>query len=183
MPHIEKTIESEEIFEGRVFRITVDKSRLENGAVHTREVVHHIGGAGVLALSREGEVAMVRQYRYGAGCETVEIPAGKLEPGEAPIATARRELMEEAGLHADKIEPFGSILPTCAYCTEVIHLFVATQLTQGQKRPDEDEFVDLFWLPLTQAVQWVMDGRITDAKTSVALLKADKLVQAGELKY
>ncbi len=179
--HHEETVSSKSVFEGRVFRVTVDEARLENGKIAPREVVHHSGGAAVLALNERAEVALVRQFRYAVGRQLIEIPAGKIEPGEAPGPAARRELGEEAGLAARHFVPFGSILPTCAYDTEVIHIFLATGLREVPCHPDADEFVSVFWLPLEKAVQMVMDGEITDAKSVSALLRAARLLEAGEL--
>jgi ADP-ribose pyrophosphatase len=181
MPHIEQTLSSKTLFTGRVFTVTADEARLENGRTARREVVHHTGGAAVVALNEKAEVALVRQFRYAVGRELVEIPAGKIEPGEPHAVTARRELGEEAGLTAGRFVPFGSILPTCAYCTERIYLYLATHLNRVPAHPDEDEFVTLFWLPLSQAVEWVMDGRIDDAKTVSGLLRAKALLDAGQL--
>lgn len=177
----EKKLSSATLYEGRVFTITKDEVELENGKTACREVVHHSGGAGVLALSDKGEAALVRQYRYGAGEEQIEIPAGKMEPGEPAMETARRELREEAGLLAKNLEPFGSVLPTCAYCTEVIYLFLATDLENTAQALDTDEFLEVFWLPLEEAVRLVLAGQITDAKTVSALLRAKILLEQGEL--
>jgi ADP-ribose pyrophosphatase len=145
-------------------------------------VVHHGGGAGILALNEKGEVALVRQYRYALGREMVEIPAGKVEPWEPPWETAGRELEEECGITADSLVEFGQVVPTCGYCTEIIYLYLATSLHQtGAQNLDEDEFVDVLWLPLNEAAAIVMDGRIDDSKTAVALLKAKALRDAGQL--
>lgn len=180
--YTEQKQSSKTIFEGRVFTVTLDEATLVNGKTARREVVHHTGGAAMLALNENCEVALVRQYRYAVGQTMTEIPAGKIEAGEDPRAAAIRELGEEAGLKAAHVLDFGSILPTCAYCTERIWLYLATGLTPVERNLDEDEFVDIFWLPLTQAVAMVMDGQIDDAKTVSALLRAQQLVQSGQLK-
>ncbi len=179
--YYEETLSSSEIFKGRVFTITVDEARLANGSVHRREVVHHSGGAGVVALNRAGEVALVRQFRYAVGREMLEIPAGKMEPGEPPEHCARRELREEAGVTAARFAPFGGVLPTCAYCTERIYIYLATRLEDAPRDLDEDELLDVLWLPLDEAVQRVMDGGIDDAKTVSALLRAKMLLDAGKI--
>lgn len=181
MPYTEKQLSSEKIFEGKVFDITKDEIQLVNGNTALREVVHHNGGASVVAINEKGEVALVRQFRYAAGREMVEIPAGKIEPGEDPKNTAIRELEEEAGVKAEKITDFGQVLPTCAYCTEIIYIYLATGLTPAKQNLDEDEFLDVFWLQLEEAVEMVMDGRIDDAKTVSGLLRAWKLRQSGEI--
>lgn len=181
MPHREEKISSEELFKGKVVRLTLDKVRLENGREATREVVHHGGGAGIVALREDGKVALVRQFRYALGQELIELPAGKIEPGEPPRETALRELEEEVGCTAAHWMDFGSVIPTCGYCTEVIHLFLAWGLKTTCQRLDEDEFVTVFWADLDEAVGWVEDGTITDSKTVAGLLKAKRLQEKGEL--
>ncbi len=179
MSFTEEKLGSEVLFTGKVFTITRDDVRLVNGKQAVREVVHHSGGAAVLALNHKAEVALVRQFRYAAGEEMTELPAGKLEPGEDPREAAQRELREEAGLTADKFTAFGHVVPTCAYCTEVIHLYLATGLHTTSQQLDEDELLNMFWLPLDEAVEMVMDGRIADAKTVSALLRAKRLLETG----
>ena len=126
MAHFEKRLSSETKFEGRVITVTLDRVELENGGTSTREVVRHHGGAGVAALNDEGELYLVRQYRYALDRELIEIPAGKLEKGEDPLEAAKRELGEEAGLAAAEYRDLGYIIPTCGYCSE-IHLPVCGQ--------------------------------------------------------
>ncbi len=174
----EKKQSSKEIFSGKVFTVTLDEVTLQDGKPAFREVVHHNGGAGIVALRQDGHIAMVRQYRYAVGREMLEIPAGKVEPGEPPLETARRELREEAGLVADYLEPFGSILPTCAYCTETIHIFLATGLHPAEQALDEGEFLSVFWMDLQEAFTRVIQGDITDAKTVSGVLRAHALLQS-----
>ena len=125
MAHFEKRLSSETKFEGRVITVTLDRVELENGGTSTREVVRHHGGAGVAALNDEGELYLVRQYRYALDRELIEIPAGKLEKGEDPLEAAKRELGEEAGLAAAEYRDLGYIIPTCGYCSEIIYLYAA----------------------------------------------------------
>lgn len=179
--HKEEQLSSELIFEGKVICVTRDEILLENNKTAIREVVHHNGGAAVVAINAQGEVALVRQFRYAAGAELIEIPAGKIDPGENPRQTAIRELAEEAGCTADIFTDFGSIIPTCAYCTEVIYLYLAKGLHPVAQKLDDDEFLDVFWLPLQEAVDMVLRGEITDSKTVAALLKAKVLHSAGTL--
>lgn len=181
MPHWEEKISSETLFEGKVIRLTVDTVELENGNTSTREIVHHNGGAGIVALNEKGEVALVRQFRYAVGRELVEIPAGKVEPGENPLHTAQRELEEETGYKAAHFKEFGQALPTVGYCTETIYIYLAWGLTFTQQHLDADEFVDVFWLPLADAVRMVLDGQITDSKTVSGLLRAKLLQDEGKL--
>lgn len=170
--HTEKMITSEEIYKGKIIRVTRDKVALENGHTTYREVVHHNGGAAIIAINEREEVALVRQYRYALGRELIELPAGKVEAGEDPAVTAVRELEEEVGCRADKWIPFGDILPTVGYCTEVIYLFIATELTATKQKLDADEFLSVFWIPLDEAVAMIYTGEIRDAKAVSGLLRA-----------
>lgn len=181
MAHFEQTLSSQTLFEGRVIRVTLDQVRLENGRTSTREVVHHHGGAGIIALNEKDEIYLVRQYRYALDQELIEIPAGKLEPGEDPAQAARRELSEEAGLCAASWTDLGPFIPTCGYCSEVIYLYVARGLSPVGQHLDEDEFLSLFCLPLKQAYEMVLAGEITDGKTVAAVLKVCALRKEGKL--
>lgn len=179
MAHFEKMLDSREIYNGRVIRLTVDKVELENGRTSTREVVHHHGGAGIVALNDKDEVYLVRQYRYALDKELIEIPAGKLEKGEDPFEAAKRELGEEAGLQADTYVDLSPMIPTCGYCSEVIYLYAAKDLHPVGQHLDEDEFLSVFTMPLSEAVEKVLSGEIVDGKTCTALLKVKALRDAG----
>ena len=179
MAHFETTQSRREVFRGKVFTVTVDQALLENGRTAEREVVHHNGGACIAALMRDGRVYLVRQFRYPFGREVWELPAGKLEAGEAPLAAAKRELEEECGLAADHWRDLHPIWPTVAYCSEVIHTYLATGLRPVPMHLDEDEFLTPQALPLDEAVAMVLDGRIVDGKTGAALLKVQALRGAG----
>ena len=173
----ERQLRSEEIYNGRILHITRDTVLLENGDEALREVVHHPGGACVVPVTDDGDVLMVRQFRYPQGTETLELPAGKLEYGEDPLTCAVRELKEEVGGEADQLEPLGILYPTPAYDKEVIYMYLARSIRQdcGQSL-DEDEFLDVVRMPLAQAVKMVMENRLPDAKTQIALLKAARLL-------
>ncbi|MCQ2408246.1 MAG: NUDIX hydrolase [Oscillospiraceae bacterium] len=173
----ERQLRSEEIYNGRILHITRDTVLLENGAEALREVVHHPGGACVVPLTENGDVLMVRQFRYPHGTETLELPAGKLEYGEDPLTCAVRELKEEVGGEADQLELLGFLYPTPAYDKEVIYMYLARsiRLDSGQSL-DVDEFLDVVRMPLEQAVEMVMENRLPDAKTQIALLKAARLL-------
>ena len=170
MAHFEKQLSSREVFAGRVIRVTVDDVELENGNTSVREVVHHHGGAGVIAINDKGEITLVRQFRYALGKELIEIPAGKLEPGEDPFEAARRELGEEAGLVARTFRKLGETIPTCGYDSEVIYLYAAKDLEATGCHLDPDEFVTVFTMPLEEAVEKVFSGEISDGKTVTAIL-------------
>jgi len=159
-------------FQGRLLRLRVDEVRLPNGSTAGREVVEHPGGVGILALTDEGEVLLVRQFRYPYGEILTEIPAGKREAGEDPLVTGARELAEETGYRADKMVSLGTVYPTPGYCDEVIYLYLATDLHPVEAHPDEDEFLEVERMPLEKLVALVLDNRIPDAKTQTAALKA-----------
>ncbi len=181
MAHFEKTLDQAEVFSGRVLRLTKDTVRLENGDISEREVVHHRGGACVLALTPGRAVYLVRQYRYAIGCEMWELPAGKLEPGEDPFDAARRELTEEVGVTADRWRSLGAFFPTVGYCTEAIHMYIATDLHPAAMHLDTDEFLEPYLLPLDEVVQRILRGEIQDSKTIIGCLKAKALLENGEL--
>ncbi len=175
MPHTEAMLESKEIFNGRVIRVTLDKVQLEDGTASTREVVHHHGGACVLPVDADGNVTMVRQFRYALGEELWELPAGKLEAGEDPFEAAKRELSEECGLTADTYTELGVVYPTVGYDSEKIYLWAAEGLHTVDQHLDAGEFLDVVKMPFAQALGLVMDGTIKDSKTQVALLKYAQL--------
>lgn len=181
MSHIEKTIDSTRIFEGKVVRLRRDTVELENGKQTFREVIDHPGGVSILAMDEEGKIFFVRQFRYPFGRMLLELPAGKLEPGEDPEDSGRRELREETGCSAGRFVPMGKLIPTCAYDTEVIHLFFASELTRGEQGLDENEFLSVERYTLDEALQMVLDGEIVDAKTQIGLLKYQALRNAGRI--
>ncbi|MEG2595928.1 MAG: NUDIX hydrolase [Ruthenibacterium sp.] len=180
MIHYEKQLSSETKFTGNVITVTLDTVELENGKTSLREVVHHHGGAAVVALNDKDEVYLVRQYRYALAQELIEIPAGKLEKGEDPFEAAKRELGEEAGLTAATYLDLGYIIPTCGYCSERIYLYAAKNLSQVKQNLDADEFLSVFTMPLDEAVARVLSGEITDGKTVAALLKVKALHDGGK---
>ena len=174
----EKTTGSEKTYQGKVFYVTRDTAELEDGKEVQRDVVHHSGGVCVVPLTEKGTVLMVKQFRYPMQQVTLEIPAGKLEAGEDPADCGRRELREEAGRTCGKYTPLGKLFPTPAYDTEVIHMYLAQELSAPEAQDlDDGEFLDVTELPLEQAVQMVMDGEIPDAKTQIALLKTYVLLK------
>ena len=168
----EYTLSQTTAFQGRLLRLRVDEARLPDGSVAGREVVEHPGGVGILALTEEGDVLLVRQFRYPYGEILAEIPAGKREKGEDPLVTGMRELAEETGYRADNVVPLGTVYPTPGYCDEVIYLYMATDLHPVEAHPDADEFLEVERMPLAELVALVMAGKIPDAKTQIAALKA-----------
>lgn len=175
MDMTEKTLESREVYRGRILRVREDRVRLPNGKEGVREVVEHPGGVGILALEADGTVLLVRQYRYAFGRTLLEIPAGKREPGEEPFVTARRELREETGAIAESWTPLGSLIASPGCYDEVLYLYLAQDLHYGATDPDEDEFLAVERMPLDQLARLCLEGEVTDAKTVCAVLKAKLL--------
>ncbi len=170
----ETKLTSEEIFHGVAIHLFRDEILLPNGNKGVREVVRHPGAVCVLPLTDDGEVIFVNQFRYALNKVTLEVPAGKLEKGEDPQEAALRELSEETGIEAKKIIPMGALYTTPALMDEIIYMYIATELTQGEQHLDEDEFVNAVKIPLSKAVDMVMSGEIRDSKTQTMILKADK---------
>ena len=168
----EKTLRQEEKFRGRIVSVHVDEVLLPNGHTASREVVEHCGGVAVLALDDENRVLLVTQYRYVFGRNMLEIPAGKLDPGEDPAAGALRELREETGAVPGEFLPLGRILPSPGCYSEVLYLFLARKLRFEKQALDPDEFLNVDRIPFDELLRRCMAGEIEDAKTVTAVLKA-----------
>ena len=181
MELFEKTLRETTLYDGKILRLHVDDVELPNGNRAIREIVEHSGGVCVAALSEQGTLRFVRQFRYPYHKVLLELPAGKLEKGEEPLEAGLRELEEECGLQADKVVSLGCVYPTVAYCSEIIHLFLATGLHETQQHFDEDEFLEVEEIALSDAVKLVMDNEITDSKTVAAVLKIARLKEEGKL--
>ena len=179
-PFYERPIESEKIYEGKVVRLFRDEVELPDGSRSYREVIRHNGAVCVLPLTDDGRVACVTQYRHAIGRLTLELPAGKLDSkDEDPEAAARRELKEETGYECDKMTSLGIMHGSPAILDEAIHLYLATGLHRGKATPDEGEFLDVTHLPLSELADMVTRGKITDAKTQIAVLKAFSNINNG----
>ncbi|MBE7031181.1 MAG: NUDIX hydrolase [Ruminococcaceae bacterium] len=172
MDFYEKTIATKEIFDGKIIKVRVDTVELPNGNTSTREIVSHPGGVGVVALDENNNVYMVRQFRKPLDKVLLEVPAGKLDGGEDPRICGIRELEEETGMCARSFEPLGEFYPSVGFSAETLYLYIARDLYPGKVHPDEDEFLEVEKIPLDTLVEMVMDGRIKDGKTIVAILKA-----------
>ncbi|WP_295154319.1 NUDIX domain-containing protein [uncultured Ruminococcus sp.] len=177
----EKTLSSEQIFDGVVVKLYRDDIELENGEKGVREFIKHPGGVCVAALDEDENLFMVEQFRYPFGKALTEVPAGKLEFGEDPEQCGRRELKEEVGATADSFEYLGCLYPTVAYDTEIIYMFLARGLHFGEQHLDEGEFLDVKKLPLKEAYRMVMANELPDAKTQMAVLKAYLKLHGGEV--
>ena len=167
----EKPLSADYKYRGRIINLRVDTAELPNGATATREVVEHPGGVCVAALTEDGCLLFVRQFRYPYQTVLLELPAGKLDPGEDPLEAGKRELREETGAKASRYESLGTLYPSPGYCGEIIPLYAASGLTFGETAPDEDEFLEVEKIPLEEAARMVLEGEIPDAKTQAAVLK------------
>lgn len=170
----ETTKQSEWIYNGKIVNLRKDVAVMPDGAEKLREVVEHPGGVGIVVKKKNGNIILVKQWRYPFSKVVTEIPAGKREKGEPPEETARRELKEETGFSAAKITKLGEIMTSPGFCNEVLHLYLAEDLQEGEQKPDDDEFLDLVEIPFGTAVKMVTDGELTDAKTVVGILLAQK---------
>jgi len=175
MKHFEKELSSRLCYSGKIFNVTKSEVELENGQHAAREVVHHNGAVAIAALDEQGRLLMVRQYRFAVGAELLEIPAGKLEPGESPLQCAFRELEEETGYTTKTMSPLTVAFASPGCFTEKIHIFLALKLAPSHQNLDDDEFLTVEHVPLDEAVRMVMDGEITDAKTQIAVLMLDRM--------
>lgn len=174
----EKTLSSEQIFDGVLLKVYRDEVGLTDGGTSVREYIHHPGGAAVVALDETGSIYLERQFRYPYRKVVTEIPAGKLEPGEDPFVAIQRELKEEIGAVAGKWDALGSIMPSVGYTDELIYLFLARDLSFGATHMDEDEFLEPFKLPFEEALARAADGRINDGKTVAGLFRAKQLLES-----
>lgn len=176
---IEKKISEEAIFDGTLLHVRRDKVCLPNGDEAVREWIRHPGASAVLPFFENGDVLLVRQYRYPIGEVTLEIPAGKLDaPDEDPLTCAQRELSEETGYRAAHYEKLTTIATTVGFSNERIHLYLAYELTAGKQHTDPDEFINVVRMPLAEAIAQIETGKIIDAKSVVALLLAQQRQQA-----
>ena len=168
----EKTLSSEEIYNGRIIHVRKDTIELPDGSRSLREVVDHPGGVTVIPVDADGAVYCVRQFRYPYGEHVLETPAGKLEKGEDPLECAKRELSEETGFTAEQFISLGKLYPSPGYCAEVLYIYLATGLKPGKMHLDPGEFLDVEKYSLDELTEMAMRGALIDAKTVVAVLKA-----------
>jgi len=168
----EKFVDSKIIFEGNLLKVYSDTVELPNGKKTAREFIKHPGAIAVVPITKEGKIVLVRQFRYPVGKAILEIPAGKLDMGEQPDDCVLRELEEETGYVAHHIKKLRSIYTTPGFTDEVIHLYIADNLTLAKSHPDEDEFLDVEVYTKEQVKAMMQDGTINDAKSLLALLLA-----------
>ena len=164
------------VYHGKIIDLILERVALPNGTAAELEIVRHPGGAAVVALDRENCLCLLRQYRHAAGGWLWELPAGKLDGGEPPLAAARRELAEEAGLHAARWDSLGKIISSPGVFTEIVHLFLARDLTRVPMNPEPHELIEVHWIPFAEALTRARAEEITDAKTVAGLFRAEKMV-------
>jgi ADP-ribose diphosphatase len=181
-PHKElpKILSSHRVFDGRVFKVTVD-TVVEGELTYQRDVVHHPGSAVIVPVQDDGTVVLVRQYRHPAVRYLLEVPAGTLADGERPEAGAARELEEELGLVADRLEKLSEFFVSPGFLEEKMWVYLATGLTEGKPQPDEDEVLDVVRMPIGDALEMITSGEIQDAKTIIGLILAAPRVGASLL--
>ncbi len=176
----EKTLATEMIYEGAILNLRRDKVTVMEGESY-REIVEHNGGAVIAALKPDGKMIMVRQFRKPAERVMLEVPAGKIDPGESPETAALRELKEETGYTAGKIEKLTQMYPSVGYSQEILHIYLCTELDAGETAFDENEAIDIEEYPIDKLVNMVMKGEIQDGKSQVAILMVRQRIAEGTL--
>ena len=180
MSCFERRIDSEEKYRGVLVNVRLDHAELCDGSIVKREVVEHPGGATILPIDDDGYCYCVRQFRYPYQKELLEAPAGKLEPGEDPMECAVRELSEETGFTADEIISLGEDYTSPGFSTETLHIYLARGLHTGKRHLDEGEFLSVEKHHIDELTKLVMDGKLADGKTVIAVLKAKRLLESEE---
>jgi 8-oxo-dGTP pyrophosphatase MutT (NUDIX family) len=170
--------EIKHVFTGRVIELNVERVQLPNGAIAELEIVKHPGGAAIVAIDERQRICLLRQFRYAAGGWIWELPGGKIDNREPPLDTARRELEEEAGMQAASWRPLGDYLTSPGVFTEVVHLFLAAQLTPLPQRPEEHEVLEVHWLPFRDVLQMAGSGELRDGKSIVGVYRAAEHVSS-----
>ena len=170
--YTEKTISSETKYDGVIVKIRLDEAQLSNGAIVKRELSEHPGGVGVLAVDESNNCRLVRQFRYAVGKTWLEIPAGKLEPGEDHLECAKRELSEETGCTATEYIDLGKYILSPGYSTELLHIYLARGLSSGEAHPDENELLNAVTVPYDELHNQALNNEIEDIKTAMAVLRA-----------
>lgn len=180
MDYTEKKLKKVNRYDGIIVSVEVDNVLLSNGHTTMREVVSHPGGVTVIPVDDDGMVYCVRQYRYPFGTHMIETPAGKLEPGEDPMQCAVRELSEETGITAGRIIDLGEIYTSPGFSNEVLHAYLARDLSFGDSHPDDGELLNVEKLPLEKLERMTLSGEIKDAKTVIAVLKAARYMEGKD---
>ena len=180
MDFYEKQIETETLYRGLIVNVRRDVAEMQNGARVPREVVEHPGGVGIIPVTHDNKVLMVRQYRYPMEEELLEIPAGKLDAGEDPLQCAIRELSEETGCTAGKIVDMGAIYPSPGFCRETLYLFLALDLQHGEMHLDENELLSVEAVDIDELIDRIMANDLPDAKSVIGIMKAKRYLESQE---
>jgi len=176
---MERTLSSQRIYEGRAVKLRVDTVRKSSGKTTTREIVEHSDVVAVVVLDSRNRAILVRQYRKAVGKTLLEIPAGSVDPGEQPINTVRRELQEEIGYLPNKIDKLGGFYAAPGYCTEYLHLYLATYLIPSRLQAEDTDEIEVVRVPLTKIPDLIASGEIADAKSIAGLLRVMSLGLKG----
>ena len=168
---MEKTLSTQRIYDGRAVSLRIDTVRKSNGKVTTREIVEHADAVAVVVLDSKDKAILVRQYRKAVGKTLLEVPAGGVDPGEPPITTVRRELQEEIGYLPNKIDKLGGFYSAPGYCTEYLHLYLATYLIPSRLQAEDTDEIEVVRVPLTKIPELIASGEIADAKSVAGLLR------------
>lgn len=174
---IETTIKSDRVYSGKIINLRVDTVELPHQKYSKREIVEHPGGVAIIAVDSEGKIPLVKQYRKAAEDFLLEVPAGKLEHGEKPIDSAKRELLEETGYQTDNLKELVSFYSSPGFTNEVIHIFLATDITIGEAMPDEDEYIEMERYSIDELKEMIDTKRIIDSKSIVAILMYDSMTK------
>ncbi|HEV7432816.1 MAG TPA: NUDIX hydrolase [Steroidobacteraceae bacterium] len=167
------------VYEGRVITVNVETVRLPNGHVADLEIIHHPGGAAIVAVDAQQRVCLIRQFRHAAGGWIWELPAGKLEPAEPPLATAKRELIEEAGVAGQVWVSLGDYVSSPGVFTETVKLFMVHGLETSTIAHEAAELIEVHWVPLEEACTRALTGELNDGKTALGLLRAQAQLKSG----
>jgi ADP-ribose pyrophosphatase len=177
MEFFEKQITTKTVYEGIVVNVRRDIAELQNSSLADREIIEHSGGVGIVPVTNDNKVLMVRQFRYPMGKEVIEIPAGKLEAGEDPLECAVRELSEETGCTAGRYIDLGASYPSPGFCTEILYIYLALDLRPGKTHLDENELLSVEAIAIDELVDKIMANELPDGKSIIGILKAKKYLE------
>jgi len=178
MEHYEKQVESETLYKGLIVNVRRDMAELQNGNRVPREVVEHPGGVGIIPITKDNKILMVRQYRYPMEEELLEIPAGKLDDGEDPFECAVRELSEETGCTAGRYVDLGTMYPSPGFCRETLYLYLALDLQDGEMHLDENELLSVEAVCIDELMDKIMANELPDAKSIIGIMKAKQFLES-----